>query len=107
MPNITYIEHDGTTHSVAAEIGATVMETALKNGVTGIVAECGGSCTCATCHVYVDEAWFDKLGPRSEDEEYQLDSAYDVRPNSRLSCQIVVTEELDGLVVRTPAYQGR
>jgi 2Fe-2S ferredoxin len=107
MPTITYIEHDGTSHTVAAEVGATVMETALKNGVTGIVAECGGSCTCATCHVYVDEAWFEKLAPRSPDEEYQLDAAFDVRPTSRLSCQIVVSEELDGLVVRTPAYQGR
>src|SRR5262252_5143809 len=77
MAKITYIEHDGTSHTVEAEVGATVMETALRNGITGIVAECGGSCTCATCHVYVDEAWFDKLGPRSEDEEYQLDSAYD------------------------------
>jgi ferredoxin, 2Fe-2S len=107
MPTITFIEHDGQAHTVDAEIGATVMETALKNGVTGIVAECGGSCTCATCHVYVDEPWFDKLGPRSADEEYQLDSAFDVRENSRLSCQIVVTDELDGLVVRTPSYQGR
>jgi 2Fe-2S ferredoxin len=83
------------------------MESALKNGVTGIVAECGGSCSCATCHVYVDEPWFDKLDPRSADEEYQLDSAFDVRENSRLSCQIVVSDELDGLVVRTPSYQGR
>jgi 2Fe-2S ferredoxin len=107
MPQIVYIEHDGTSHSVEAEIGATVMETALKNGVTGIVAECGGSCTCATCHVYVDKEWFEKLPPRSEDEEDQLDAAFDVRANSRLSCQIVVSEELEGLVVRTPSYQGR
>ena len=107
MPTITFIEHDDQSHTVEAEIGATVMETALKNGVTGIVAECGGSCTCATCHVYVDEPWFDKLDPRSADEEYQLDSAFDVRENSRLSCQIVVSDELDGLVVRTPSYQGR
>jgi ferredoxin, 2Fe-2S len=107
MPRITYIDHDGTSHTVEAEIGATVMETALKNGIEGIVAECGGSCTCATCHVYVEEPWFDKLQPRSADEEYELDSAFDVRPNSRLSCQIVVSDELDGLVVRTPSYQGR
>jgi len=107
MPRITYIEHDGTSHTVEAEIGATVMETALRNDIGGIVAECGGSCTCATCHVYVDEPWFDKLPPRSSDEEYELDSAFDVRPNSRLSCQIVVSDELDGLVVRTPSYQGR
>ena len=107
MPRITYIEHDGTSHTVEAEIGATVMETALKSDIGGIVAECGGSCTCATCHVYVEEPWFDKLPPRSADEEYELDSAFDVRPNSRLSCQIVVSDELDGLVVRTPSYQGR
>ena len=107
MPRITYIEHDGTSHTVEAEVGATVMETALRNDIGGIVAECGGSCTCATCHVYVEEPWFDKLAARSADEEYELDSAFDVRPNSRLSCQIVVSDELDGLVVRTPSYQGR
>jgi 2Fe-2S ferredoxin len=108
MPKITYIEHDGASHTVEAEIGSTVMETALKSGVVGgIVAECGGSCTCATCMVYVDEAWLEKTGQRSEEEEDQLDFAFDVRPNSRLSCQIKVTEELDGLVVRTPSYQGR
>ena len=107
MPKITYIEHDGAVHTVDAELGATVMETALKGGVTGIVAECGGSCTCATCMVYVDEAWMAKVGARSEDEEDQLDTAFDVRPTSRLSCQIKVTDDLDGLVVRTPAYQGR
>ena len=107
MPKITYIEHDGTVHTVEAEIGATVMETALKGGVTGIVAECGGSCTCATCMVYVDEAWTEKVGKRTDEEEDQLDFAFDVKPNSRLSCQIKVSEELDGLVVRTPAYQGR
>ena len=107
MPKITYIEHDGTTHTVEAEIGSTVMESALKGGVTGIVAECGGSCTCATCMVYVDEAWVERVGKRTEEEEDQLDFAFDVRPNSRLSCQIKVTDALDGLVVRTPAYQGR
>jgi 2Fe-2S ferredoxin len=107
MPKVTYIEHDGTSRTVEAEVGATVMEVALKNEVPGIVAECGGSCTCATCMVYVDEAWSGKVGQRSDEEEDQLDMAFDVRPNSRLSCQIKVTEALDGLVVRTPAYQGR
>jgi 2Fe-2S ferredoxin len=107
MPKITFIEHDGAEHIVEAEVGATVMETALKHGVTGIVAECGGSCTCATCMVYVDEAWMENLSQRSEEEEEQLDTAFDVKPTSRLSCQIKVTEALDGLVVRTPAYQGR
>jgi 2Fe-2S ferredoxin len=107
MPKITYIEHDGTTRTVEAEVGSTVMETALKNDVPGIVAECGGSCTCATCLVHVDEGWFERVGGRSEEEEDQLDNAFDVRPTSRLSCQITVTEDLDGLVVRTPSYQGR
>ncbi|MEI7803993.1 MAG: 2Fe-2S iron-sulfur cluster-binding protein [Hyphomicrobiales bacterium] len=107
MPKITFIEHDGTPHTVDAEIGSTVMETAIRTGVPGIVAECGGGCSCATCLVHVDEAWAEKLDPRSDEEETQLDFAYDVRPNSRLSCQIKVTEALDGLVVHTPAYQGR
>jgi len=107
MPTITYIEHDGTVHKVEAEIGSTVMETALRNSVASIVAECGGSCTCATCMVYVDDAWSAIVGPPSAEEEEQLDSAFEVKPSSRLSCQIKVTEALDGLVVRTPAYQGR
>ena len=107
MPKITYIEHDGTTRTVEAEVGETVMETALKNDVPGIVAECGGSCTCATCMVYVEEAWQERVGTRTPEEEDQLDFAFDVKPNSRLSCQIRVTDELDGLIVRTPAYQGR
>ncbi|MDO8876416.1 MAG: 2Fe-2S iron-sulfur cluster-binding protein [Pseudolabrys sp.] len=107
MPKVTFIEHDGTVHTVEAELGATVMETALRNDVSSIVAECGGGCTCATCHVYVDEAWVEKAGAPSPQEETELDAAFDVRPNSRLSCQIKVTEDLDGLVVRTPSYQGR
>ncbi len=107
MPKITFIEHDGAVHTVDAELGATVMETALRNDVSSIVAECGGGCTCATCHVYVDEAWIAKTGLPSEQEETELDAAFDVRPNSRLSCQIKVTQELDGLIVRTPSYQGR
>src|SRR5438445_7792266 len=107
MPKITYVEHDGTAHTVEAELGSTVMETAIRNEVNGIVAECGGSCTCATCLVHVEEAWLDKVGSRSPEEEDQLDFAFDVRPNSRLACQIKVTEALDGLIVHTPAYQGR
>ena len=107
MPKITFIEHDGTVHTVEAEIGATVMETALKNDVSSIVAECGGACSCATCLVHVDEKWSPVVGPPSPEEEDMLDFAFEVKPTSRLSCQIKVTEALDGLIVRTPSYQGR
>jgi ferredoxin, 2Fe-2S len=106
MPKITYIEHDGKKRTVDAPVGSTVMENAIKNGVPGIVAECGGACSCATCHVHVDEAWKEKVGPPSPMEEDMLDFAFDVRPTSRLSCQIKVTDELDGLVMHTPAQQG-
>ena len=106
MVKITYIDAAGTPRTVDAEVGATVMETAIKNGVPGIEAECGGACACATCHVYVEEAWREKVGPPSGMEEDMLDFGYDVRPNSRLSCQIKVSEELEGLVVRTPERQA-
>ncbi|HEY8267379.1 MAG TPA: 2Fe-2S iron-sulfur cluster-binding protein [Xanthobacteraceae bacterium] len=106
MPKITYIEHDGTSRTVEAEVGTTVMETAIRNKVPGIVAECGGACSCATCHVHVEETWKEKVGPPSAMEEDMLDFAFDVRPTSRLSCQIKVTPELDGLVVHTPTRQG-
>ncbi len=107
MPKVTIVEYDGEKHDLDSEVGETVMESAIKGGVASIIAECGGACGCATCHVYVDEAWVDKLPAKAIEEEEQLDLAFDVRPNSRLSCQIFVTEELDGLVVRTPAHQGR
>ena len=107
MPKITFIEHDGTTHEVEAEIGSTVMEAALKNDIGGIVAECGGGCTCATCLVHVDEAWSPIVGPPSSEEDQMLDAAFELKPTSRLSCQIKVTEALDGLIVFTPSYQGR
>jgi 2Fe-2S ferredoxin len=87
MPKITYVEHDGTSRTVDAELGTTIMETALKNDVNGIVAECGGACTCATCLVHVEETWLDKVGARSPEEEDQLDFAFDVRPNSRLAAR--------------------
>jgi 2Fe-2S ferredoxin len=106
MPKITYIAVDGSSRTVDAEIGATVMETAIKHGVPGIEAECGGACACATCHVYVDEAWTAVVGEPSPMEEDMLDFGYDIRPNSRLSCQIKVSEALDGLVVRTPERQA-
>ena len=105
MPKITYIDHEGTARTVEAEIGSTVMETAIKNAVPGIDAECGGACACATCHVFVDDAWKEKTGAPSQMEEDMLDFAYDVRPTSRLSCQIRITPELDGLIVRIPEKQ--
>lgn len=106
MPKITFIDHDGESRSVEAPLGWTVMEAAVKNDVPGIEAECGGACACATCHVYVDEPWFDMIGPAQPMEADMLDFASDLRPNSRLSCQIKVTSDLDGLVVRTPERQG-
>ena len=106
MPQITFVAADGTRRTVEAETGSTVMEAAIRNAVPGIEAECGGACACATCHVYVDEAWTDKTGKASAMEEDMLDFAFDVRPTSRLSCQIKVKPELDGLVVNTPAKQG-
>ena len=103
---VTYISDAGESKSVAVPVGDSVMEGAIKNGVDGIVAECGGACQCGTCHVYVDEAWFAKLGPREECEEAMLDTtACPRRPNSRLGCQIPLTPELDGLVVTTPETQ--
>src|SRR5947209_18536744 len=106
MPKITYIDHEGTARTVEGEVGSTVMETAIKNGIPGIEAECGGACACATCHVHVDEAWRAAVGESSPMEEDMLDFGYDVRPESRLSCQIKVTAELEGLVVRTPERQA-
>lgn len=105
MPKITYIEFDGTEHTVEVRNGLTVMEGAIKNNVPGIDADCGGACACATCHVYVDEAWREKTGTASAMEESMLDFAQNVEPNSRLSCQIKVTDQLDGLIVRMPEEQ--
>jgi ferredoxin, 2Fe-2S len=106
MVHITYKDSEGGVRTVEADIGSTVMETAIKNDVPGIEAECGGACACATCHVYVDEVWVGKTGEPSPMEEDMLDFAFDVRPTSRLSCQIKVAEDLDGLVVTTPPRQG-
>lgn len=105
MPKITYIESNGTSHEVEAEAGMTVMEAAVKNSVPGIEAECGGACSCATCHVYVNDEWREKTGQPDEMEEDMLDFAFDVRESSRLSCQIKVSDELDGLVVTVPEKQ--
>ncbi|WP_394693034.1 2Fe-2S iron-sulfur cluster-binding protein [Hyphobacterium sp.] len=106
MAKITYIEHDGTKHEIDVADGLTVMEGAIRNMVPGIDADCGGACACATCHVYVDEAWTGKIGEKSGVEESMLDFASDVQETSRLSCQIKVSPELDGLIVRMPEYQG-
>lgn len=106
MPVITYIEANGSAMNVDAVSGSTVMETAVRNSVPGILGECGGACACATCHVYIDDAWVDAVGDPEPMEEDMLDFALDVRPNSRLSCQIRVRDDLDGLVVHTPARQA-
>jgi 2Fe-2S ferredoxin len=106
MTKITYIDNEGTRYEVDAENGSTVMENAIRNGVPGIEAECGGACACATCHVYVDEAFRAVVGEPEPMEEDMLDFAFDVRPSSRLSCQIRVRAELDGLVVTVPERQG-
>jgi 2Fe-2S ferredoxin len=105
MPKIKYIEHSGKEHEVDVPTGWSVMEGAVKNLIPGIDADCGGACACATCHVYVQEPWLDKLSPKSDMEETMLDFAQELEPNSRLSCQIKVTPELDGLVVKTPKSQ--
>ena len=105
MPKIKYVEHNGKEHEVEVPVGWSVMEGAVKNLIPGIDADCGGACACATCHVYVDAAWLDKLPPKVDMEETMLDFAQELEPNSRLSCQIKVTPELDGLVVRTPKSQ--
>ena len=106
MPKITYIDSSGASRTIDAETGSTVMETAIRNNIPGIEAECGGACACATCHVYVAEDWRVKAGEPTPMEEDMLDFGYDIRPNSRLSCQIKVTPELDGLVVTTPEKQA-
>jgi 2Fe-2S ferredoxin len=106
MTKLTYIAPDGTRFDVEAENGSTVMENAIRNAVPGIEAECGGACACATCHVYVEPEWRDIVGKPSEMEEDMLDFAFDVRPTSRLSCQIRVRDELDGLTVTVPERQG-
>lgn len=109
MPKITYLDNGGVRHDVHASAGTTVMEAAIQNGVPGIVAECGGFLSCATCHVYVDEAWFDRVAPAdAEDgtESEMLDgTAAERLPTSRLSCQITVGDELDGLSVRIAPEQ--
>lgn len=105
MAKVTYIEHDGTEHVVDVPDGLSVMEGAVRYTVPGIDGDCGGACACATCHVYVENGWIERLTPMNELERDMLDFAFDVKENSRLSCQIKVSPELEGLVVRTPARQ--
>jgi 2Fe-2S ferredoxin len=106
MPKVTYISHTGESTTIDAPVGTTVMENAVRNGIEGIVAECGGACMCATCHVYVDPAFLDRLPPIGEEQEEMLGSTFAERkPNSRLSCQIEVTPAYEGLIVRMPERQ--
>ena len=105
MPKLTYIEFDGTEHIVDAEPGISVMRGAIDNGVPGIDADCGGECSCATCHVIVNDQWMDAVGSPDETEEAMLDLNPEREPNSRLSCQIEVSDALDGLVVKLPEFQ--
>ena len=106
MPKITYIEHNGKNHTIDVANGLSVMEGAVQNNIPGIDADCGGSCACATCHVYVDEKWFNKLSKKESAEEDMLDMAFEPKKASRLSCQITVSDSLDGLVVKLPSKQG-
>ena len=105
MPKIKFIEFDGTKHDVSGETGASVMRAAIDNLVPGIDADCGGECSCATCHVLIDNDWMDKVGKPSDQEESMLDLNPDREANSRLSCQITVSEELEGMIVRLPEFQ--
>ena len=106
MPKITYISKDNKTNTVEVQNGLTGMEGAIQNDIPGIDADCGGGMSCATCHVYVDENWLDKLPQKEDGEEDMLDMAFEQKKNSRLSCQIIVSDEMDGLVVNIPSKQA-
>ena len=106
MAKITYIEHSGKSHTINIDNGLTVMEGAVQNDIPGIDADCGGSMACATCHVYVEEKWLNILPKAEEAEVDMIDMAYEPKKNSRLSCQLIVSDELDGLIVTTPAKQS-
>jgi len=105
MGNITFVEHSGEQHSVEIEEGKTLMEIAMNNGIPGIDADCGGECACGTCHVIVDAAWLDKTGDSSDDEIQMLDMTPEKADSSRLSCQIAVTNVMDGMTVNIPEFQ--
>ena len=106
MPKITYIEHIGKSHTIDIPKGLSVMEGAIQNNIPGIDADCGGSMACATCHVYVKEEWFDKLPKKEDGEEDMIDMAHEPNKSSRLSCQLIVSDELEGLVVNLPEKQA-
>lgn len=106
MPRITFIEFNGTQHNVESEVGLSVMEAARNNDIPGIDADCGGVCACATCHVYVEDDWLATMGSADDDERELLEFTYDLRPQSRLSCQLVITEDMEGLIVKLPESQG-
>ena len=105
MPKITYVESNGNSHTVNVENGLSVMEGAVQNNIPGIDGDCGGGMACATCHVYVKDHWFDKLENKTVGEVDMLDQAYEPKKNSRLSCQITITDDLEGLGVNMPAKQ--
>ena len=106
MVKITFVESNGTEHPCEGDTGMTLMEVAIKNDIKAISADCGGACACATCHVYVDEEWKDKLPAKEDGEEDMLDMAFEPKQSSRLSCQLTVSDELDGLVVNIPSKQA-
>ena len=106
MPRITYITSDAQTHTIEVKNGLTVMEGAVQNDIPGIDADCGGGMACATCHVYVNEEWAEKLPEKEDGEEDMLDMAFEPKKNSRLSCQLIVSDQLDGLVVNIPTKQS-
>ncbi|MDO9599041.1 MAG: 2Fe-2S iron-sulfur cluster-binding protein [Azoarcus sp.] len=105
MPKIVFVEHNGSRHEVEAEVGLSIMQVAVNNLVPGVLADCGGTCSCATCHAYVDEVWFRRLPLPSEDEQMMLEGALEQRSNSRLTCQVMTTGQLDGAVFHLPASQ--
>ena len=106
MPKVTYIEYNGKKHEIEIETGLSIMEGAIQNGIPGIDADCGGACACATCHVYVDEEWLEKLQEQSDSEKDMLDFAFETKKNSRLSCQLILEDKHDGIVVNLPEKQG-
>ena len=106
MPKITYKDYQGNSKTIEVDKGFTIMEGAIQNDIPGIDADCGGSMACATCHVYVQDDWYDKLSTKEDGEEDMLDMAFEPKKNSRLSCQLTVSDELDGLVVNIPSKQG-